>query len=456
MRYPLPNQPEFTRYLSLTGKAFLLLLLAWTTHCTTSESDLADSGHYTIQVAAGQFDRSNVVVSFQFPQPVSPGTYQMSNRDGASVTLQVDNRNTGWFILEELGAGAEATYYFDETATTAREGEASGSAGNRMHEAESPARDTQQRNEVSTGLDDNTIVFSSGGRPVLSYFHGENNPPGDLDPTYRRGGYIHPVYSPRGVMLTTHLNPEEHTHHSGIWAAWTNTRYQGNTPDFWNFQLETGRVDIDSMEAFWEGSVHGGFRSKHRYVDLTGSEPVTALNEQWVVRVYRLPDAADIHVFDLELTQTVNSDRPLVLPEYRYGGLAVRGHVQWNDPDNGFFLTSGGLDREGHGTRGRWAHLGGHTDGQLAGITTMDHPSNYRFPQTMRIHPERAYFNYAPMQLGEMTINPGTPYVARYRFVTYDGAPDPDKINRIWNDFAYPPGVTVSAPPSRSHPPSSI
>ena len=73
----------------------------------------------------------------------------------------------------------------------------------------------------------------------------------------------------------------------------------------------------------------------------------------------------------------------------------------------------------------------------------MGHPENFRHPQPIRIHPEIPYFNFAPTQLGKMTIVPGSPYISQYRFVTYDGEPDPEVLDRMWNDFAYPPGVTV-------------
>jgi hypothetical protein len=33
-------------------------------------------------------------------------------------------------------------------------------------------------------------------------------------------------------------------------------------------------------------------------------------------------------------------------------------------------------------------------------------------------------------------IMPGQPYVSRYRFVAFDGALDPDELDRIWNDYA--------------------
>ncbi len=107
--------------------------------------------------------------------------------------------------------------------------------------------------------------------------------------------------------------------------------------------------------------------------------------------------------------------------------------------DNCEFLTSEGKDRgNGHGTRARWCHIGGRIDGQLAGIAILDHPSNFRAPQAMRINPDQPFFCYSPSLMGDWKIDPGKPYVSRYRFIVYDGAPDKTELDRLWNDYANP------------------
>ena len=62
----------------------------------------------------------------------------------------------------------------------------------------------------------------------------------------------------------------------------------------------------------------------------------------------------------------------------------------------------------------------------------------------MRINPDDPFFNFAPTQLGRFEIAPGRPYVSRYRFVVADGAPDAAEIDRLWNDYAHPPRVSVA------------
>lgn len=384
----------------------------------------AASQEYQVTVTAGAFDRQGTVVSYHFPEAVEPGHYRMSNGQGETTILQVDSQNRGWFILESLPAGSSTTYTLNTSSPTG-----------------SPAA----RGAVTTTVDQNTITYRDDQNSVLSFYHDENNPPEQMEEVYKRAGYIHPVFSPQGVPLTNHLDPAVHPHHYGIWAAWTNTEFMGRNPDFWNIQDRTARVThADTLDDRWTGAVHGGLKTKNYYVDLSSSVPIVALNEQWELRVYNTPQAGNYHMFDLVVTQTANTAHPLNLPQYHYGGMAFRGHQNWNNPENVSFLTSAGLDRsQANETRARWSHMGGLVDGRRAGIAVLGHPGNTRAPQPVRIHPETPYFVYAPEQLGAMQITPGSPHVMRYRYITYDGKPDPEQLDRLWRDYAYPPGVTI-------------
>lgn len=385
-------------------------------------SPVAMAQQYKVTVSAGVFDRIETVVAFPFPENIEQGVYQLSDPSGNSTFLQVDENATGWFVLDSLHAGSSRTYSLSTESK----------------------KETESEIRVSHTFDENTISFQTANKDVLSYYYRDNNPPESLDDRYKRGGYIHPVYSPDGVELTSHLNIDHHPHHLGIWSAWTRTEFQGRTPDFWNFHDNTGNVQVgDSLLATWEGPVHAGFKNDHFFVDHSSSKPVVALNEQWKVRIYPASERSAYLIFDLIITQTANTGNPLHLPEYHYGGLGFRGHADWDDPENVSLLTSSGSGRNGNATRVRWSHIGGLVNSKLAGITMMDHLENFRHPQPIRIHPDIPYYNFAPTQLGEMSIEPGSPYIARYRFVTYDGKPDADELNRLWSDYAYPPGVTV-------------
>jgi hypothetical protein len=301
-------------------------------------------------------------------------------------------------------------------------------------------------NAVSVAREGDQLKVSLVGAEVLRYRLGKGElPRPDIKAIFRRGGYIHPVVTPAGRVVTDDY-PADHLHHHGIWFPWTKTEFEGRHPDFWNMGDATGTVEFVAVDETWSGTVHGGFITRHRFVDLSAPSPKAALNEKWGVYIYNVGTGAQPYrMFDLVSTQDTASPSPLILPEYHYGGMGFRGHGQWNGKDKTFFLTSEGKDRSnGHATRARWCHVGGKVDGQLAGIAILGHPSNFRAPQPMRIHPTEPFFCFAPSQLGRWGISQGHPYVSRYRYVVTDGPPNSIEIERWWNDYANPPRVTIS------------
>ena len=152
-----------------------------------------------------------------------------------------------------------------------------------------------------------------------------------------------------------------------------------------------GRVEFVSLDRNWSGPVHGGFIARHRFVDLTAEKPVVALNEVWEVKVYNTFDANRGWIFDLVSTQECATNQPLKLPEYRYGGIGVRGNRAWNGKGKANWLTSEGEVTKDQGMRGRWCDLSGLIDGTQAGITILSHPENFRAPQPMRVHPTEPF-----------------------------------------------------------------
>jgi hypothetical protein len=54
----------------------------------------------------------------------------------------------------------------------------------------------------------------------------------------------------------------------------------------------------------------------------------------------------------------------------------------------------------------------------------------------MRTHPTEPFFCYAPQQLGDMEIAPGTPYVSKYRIIVADGEPARETADAWWKEWA--------------------
>jgi hypothetical protein len=285
---------------------------------------------------------------------------------------------------------------------------------------------------------------------VLSYQDTPKDPPEGARPVFKRGGYIYPLYTPGGVQILNDF-PADHYHHHGIWTAWTKTQFHDRTPDFWNVGDLSARIEPASLasETLYSGSVYGGLTHKLNFIDIKAQPaPITVLHQTWDFRLYHLGEQNSAYrIFDLILKDTCATDAPLKLPKYHYGGLGLRGSAQWEKgSDKCVFLTSEGKTRaDGNETTGRWCHIGGKVDDKLAGCAILGHPSNFRAPQGMRLNPKEPFFCFAPSQGGEWEITPEKPYEARYRIVVYDGPANADELNRLWNDYAQPPKVSVES-----------
>jgi hypothetical protein len=380
----------------------------------------ATAANYSLRVDAGQHERRSTPVSFPLPE-LGQAHWQLTGPGGTPVAIQVDDRGLGTFVIGKLAAFKTAVFKLAPAAKPAHE--------NVVHLA-------NRNGKLQIKIGDRTVLHYQAEKSEL--------PRGDLDMIYRRGGYIHPVVTPGGTVITDDY-PRNHKHHHGIWFPWTNTLFEGRKPDFWNMGKGTGTVEFTGLHSHWSGPVHAGFSSSHQFVDLIAKPKKVALTETWRVQVYATGKA--YHLFELESVQRCAGESKILFPQYRYGGLGFRGHGDWDGKENCFYLTANGeSDRvKGHATRARWCHIGGRTGGKLSGIGVLCHPGNFRFPQPMRIHPSEPFFNFAPSQAGDWEIKPGDDYVSRYRFVVTDGKPDAELLERLWRDYAHPPRVEVYA-----------
>lgn len=279
------------------------------------------------------------------------------------------------------------------------------------------------------------LIVRAGEKEILRYqAEAGELPRKDIKEIFRRGGYIQSIHTPAGKRVTDDF-PPNHIHHHGVWSPWTKTEFEGRQPDFWNMGDGKGRVEFVSMDASWAKDGRVGFTTKHRFIDMTAKPEKAALLETWNVAV----GAEKKHfIIDIDITQTCATDSPLKLPEYHYGGLGFRGNRVWDGASNFKVLAASGLtDRNKvNGSKEPWCWVGGKVDGELCGLTILCHPSNFRAPQPIRIHPTEPFFCYAPQQGGAMEIVPGKPYQARYRIIVADGDPDAAAIRKLAEDYA--------------------
>ena len=217
--------------------------------------------------------------------------------------------------------------------------------------------------------------------------------------------------------------------------AWTNTTFEGRPINFWDQPAKQGVVEHVKFEERVSGRVYGSFTAVIHHVDTQApSNRKVALEERWKVRVYR---CVEFFLIDFESKQRCAGKSPLVINRYHYGGMAIRGHRSWTGKGNGEFLTSDSKARKnGNHTRPRWVDLHGKIDAKPTGVAILCHPNNFRFPQTVRLHPSMPYFCFSPMVEEPFKIEPGQEYVSRYRFFIHNGSPTPTRIEDVWKDYA--------------------
>ena len=285
------------------------------------------------------------------------------------------------------------------------------------------------------------IVIAAQGHPILTYHHETAQPPAEISSIYQRSGFIHPLQTPGGRVVTDDF-PPDHAHQHGLFRAWVNTKFMGEKVDFWNQSGKTGNVKHSRLGQLTSGPVFAEFtvHLEHQQL-LPEGQSRTALHEQWSVRAYQ---DQGVFVVDLLSEQQAATHSPLQIMEYHYGGFALRGHRDWNADSKFSFLTSEGKDRlKGNHSRPNWVLMTGPVDDDWASCLAMGHPENFRHPQPVRLHPKMPYFCFAPMVLGEFSITQNASFESRLRIVVADGQMTPESANRLWAEYSAPIQTTV-------------
>ncbi|MEL6926062.1 MAG: DUF6807 family protein, partial [Bacteroidota bacterium] len=236
---------------------------------------------------------------------------------------------------------------------------------------------------------DGQLQVYLGEKPVLNYHLRTVEAPDSLPQYYRRSGFIHPLYSPSGQVLTDGM-PVGHAHQHGIFHAWVNTQYLGVRTDFWNQQRETGTVRHKALKSIVHEPAYASFETELEHLSIREADTTVVLSETWLVKIFNQDKPFRI---EFKIAQRNVSKDTLFINEYHYGGFAFRGSVQWNEEDaqhadSMHVLTSKGLDRRAaNHSRPEWVAAWGKVNNTFTGVAVRSQASNFRHPQAVRIHP---------------------------------------------------------------------
>ncbi len=389
----------------------------------------------TLVVKAGDYDRLNSPVSISLEglgvRITSDDHRLFDVENDVKVPIQMQADRLTWILSGPTLAGSQRTF--------------------ELQQREDP-NEAVSLSTISARKQNGAISFEQSGRKILRYQFVKEEAPSGASDLYERGGFIHPLWSPRGEVLSR-IQPPDHFHHYGIWNPWTSTTFEGRDIDFWNLAQGQGTVKVVARPIAVSGPVFGEFSARHAHVDLTAPHPSGAkevLDEEWVVTVWSNGSPDDVRLIDFHSTLYCATDSLFKINAYRYQGFSFRATEKWDD-QTARLLTSEGKDKsDGNGTRARWCDIRGVSSTGQSGILFMSHPLNYNFPEQVRIWPtgmnggvENVFFNFNPAQEQDWILHPGKAYSQRYRMLVYDGQLSPEQLEIHWQDYAHPPSVEI-------------
>ncbi len=305
--------------------------------------------------------------------------------------------------------------------------------------------------KISLKKDSKDLSLLVNEKLILNYRFATTFPPDGINPIYQRSGFIHPLTSPGGEVLTR-IQPPDHNHHYGIWGPWTKTHIDGREVDFWNLIKGEGTVKFVDFLSETEGAIYTGFEVLQQHIDFgaKGKDQI-AMNEILDVRAWNVGEKVRV----VDYTTSLNSPlkNGIMLDAYRYGGgIGFRATEKWNK-DNCTVLTSDNKTRiDADGSYARWCIVEGEsaTKEGRSGILFLSHPANRMHPEPMRVWPLDAnngrgdmYFEFVPIRHDDWKLEPKQNYTLKYRMIIFDGKIDAKTAEMYWNCFAGNPGIEM-------------
>ena len=409
-------------------KELICYSLAKSDHGTDSKSDGEDQAKgSTVHLSAKQLVPRNSILSFDLPQQFVDFRKPLALLDPktrkAFTSVQIDQKKGIFVLPTDLKAGESMNFVLA------------------IGDFDLPTR------KVSIESDGVNATAKVGDKKVFQYAVETRESPKGLDKVYRRSGYIHPVFDPAGNEVTGDFSPD-HAHQHGLFFAWVNTTFRDHKVDFWNQKSRTGKVEHNKILNQESGKVFGTLTVSQTHSDITDPEkPVAVINETWTVKIYNVSDP---FVFDLRVDHKMLTDEPLKINKYHYGGLGIRGRNNWlvakSSPrfdKAASFLTSENKGRTGNHTRPNWTSIYGEVDQGNSSLTVFGHPSNFRFPQHVRLHPTMPYFCLAPMVEESFELSKNETYTSHYRIVVANQKPELDFGEKFWKAYSSPAKVEI-------------
>jgi hypothetical protein len=301
------------------------------------------------------------------------------------------------------------------------------------------APDGRQPYRTEKGKDE-LVLKTPGGKPLLAYRHTVKPPPDGVDESYGRAGYIHPLRTLSGAVLTT-IQPADHYHHYGLWNPWTRIAYKNKVYDLWNIGDKQGTVRFVEFADIFADNGQAGFEAVHDHVVFREGSEEVIIRENWRISVSQMDE--NIYQCDIRSTLQPVADADVTLKAYRYAGMGFRATPVWTNTNSQVLTSTGKTRKDADGSLERWAIVSGELGDGQGGILFLSHPDNYNFPEPVRVWPEDAnggrgdqFFNFSPTKNKDWVLEAGNTYTLQYRLIVFDGTMTATKAEELWQSYS--------------------
>ena len=258
--------------------------------------------------------------------------------------------------------------------------------------------------------------------------------PKSQDGKYERTGYVHPLYSLKGNVITEDF-PTDHPYHHGIYSAWHQIVLNDSAvADGWTSDNITWEV-TDAKATDHEDDVF--MQSKVLWKSLLKGKEESIAREESKITVhpsndqFRMIDFG-VDIFPLKDSMKLGGSGD----EKGYGGFCVRLKL----PDDIKFIAKG---REVEAQvlsieAGPWMNFVGSFDGEdlpPSGLLLLQHPSNPGYPQPWILRKEKSMQNAAfPGRHPQVLKKDGWHF--QYRVIIHNGSLDENAIERLYHEYS--------------------
>lgn len=281
--------------------------------------------------------------------------------------------------------------------------------------------------------DSEGVSLTRGDETILRYLFRSGNKP-----------VVYPLNGPSGQSMTRDFpmqdapqgGSKDHVHQRSLWL----THGEVNDIDFWAEGAKSGVIEHQSVD---EASIENQTATLRTTAHWLGADGKPLLVER---RTMRVDLSGPARIVDLKADlEAVNGDVNFGDTKEGSFGIRVPDTMAVTSKQGGTIINDQGQkDEAAWAQRARWVDYSGPVNGEVAGITVLEHPSSFGHPCRWHV---RTYGLFAANPFGVFhfvggdktaghTLKSGDRLRLYYRVILHNGPAQPDQIQQQWDTFA--------------------